>query len=74
MNPFIHAHSLETTGFYKCNVVRCHILLRSADHTFCWQEGISVAICRIKIGNKLSVTWESSVYRKEWERMKFSLL
>jgi len=31
MNPFTYAHSLESPGFYMCNVIICQKLLRSAD-------------------------------------------
>jgi hypothetical protein len=33
MNPFTHAHSFETPGFYMCSIVKCHKLLRSADQS-----------------------------------------
>jgi hypothetical protein len=31
MNPFTHAYSFETFGFYVCNVVMCQKVMRSAD-------------------------------------------
>jgi len=33
MNPLTHAHGFGSPGFYKCNVVMCHKLLRSADQS-----------------------------------------
>jgi len=43
MNPFTHAHSFETPGFYICSIIMCQKLPRSADqslplNTFSWQE------------------------------------
>jgi len=33
MKPSTHAHSFESHGFYKCNVVMCQKLLTSADQS-----------------------------------------
>jgi hypothetical protein len=52
MNSFTHAHRFETPGFYKCNIVMYQKLLRSADHAYCWQEGISVAVYRLGSNTK----------------------
>jgi len=34
MNPFTHAHSFETPGFYTHNVIIRHKFVRSADQSF----------------------------------------
>jgi len=88
MNPFTHAHSSESPGFYKCNNSMCQKLLRGADQSVphkhilltrsspccCSQNYCSI----IKI---FSMTWDtvhnkgrSGLYYTRRYRMRHSLL
>jgi len=69
MNPFTHAYSFESPGFYKCNVVMCQKLLRSANQSLPHKHTLltrsSFCCCSQNWGstiNIFSATWDALHY------------
>jgi len=71
MNPFTHAHSFETPGFYMCSLIMFQKLLRTADQSLPQTHPVNkkqslLLFTELGFNNKHSFNdlRPSSVYRK----------